>query len=380
MTTYTIALLPGDGIGPEITQAAVSVLSEAARLSGELELCFTHIPASATHWLQHGMAMTDEHFAACAAADAMLMGAIGLPEARHPDGREVNGDVIFRLRFDLDLYAGVRPIRRFHGVPCPLTGDKPVDYVVVRENVEGLYASSGGGTNVRGEVATDTIVITERGTRRVTEAGLRLLRRRHGRPSDGRRVLTCVDKANVLSSYAFFREIFDKTVHAAADAADLSTEHFYIDAMCAMQVLHPDRFDVVVAENMFGDITSDLGAATVGGLGMAPSGDIGDSHGLFQPSHGSAPDIAGRGIANPVAMILSAAMMLDWLASTRGDPVAGNLAEAIDGAASRVLARGDVLTPDLGGSASTTDVAKAIARELGEHAILVHQLRAAKSG
>jgi 3-isopropylmalate dehydrogenase len=368
MTTYTIALLPGDGIGPEITQTAVGVLTEATRLYGGADLVYTEIPASATHWLQHGVAMTDEHFAACADADAMLMGAIGLPQARHPDGREVNGDVIFRLRFDLDLYAGVRPIRRFPGVPCPLADDKPVDYVIVRENVEGLYASRGGGTNVRGEVATDTIVITERGTRRITEAGLRLTRRRHGRPGDGRRVLTCVDKANVLSSYAFFREIFDQTVDAAPDGADLSTEHLYIDAMCAMQVLHPDRFDVVVAENMFGDITSDLGAATVGGLGMAPSGDIGDSHGLFQPSHGSAPDIAGQNIANPVAMILSGAMMLDWLADTRNDPAVGKLAEAVDGAVARVLARGDVLTPDLGGSASTTDVGAAVIRELSNNA------------
>lgn len=363
MTSYTIAVLPGDGIGPEVTRAAVDVLTEATRLDQDIELRFVDVPASAAYWLQHGTAMTDEHFSTCASADAMLLGAIGLADARHPDGREVNGDVVFRLRFGLDLYAGIRPIRRFPGVPSPLAGAKPVDYVIVRENVEGLYASAGGGTQVRGEVATDTLVVTNEGTRRVTAAALRLARRRQGRPSDGRHVLTCVDKANVLSSYAFFRDVFDRTV---ADAPDIESDHLYIDAMCAAQVLQPDRFDVVVAENMFGDITSDLGAATVGGLGMAPSGDVGDTHGLFQPSHGSAPDIAGRGIANPAAMILSAAMMLDWLADTRDDSAAAKLAAAIDTAVARVLARGDVLTPDLGGTAPTTEFGTAVRQALNE--------------
>jgi 3-isopropylmalate dehydrogenase len=361
MTSYTIALLPGDGIGEEITRTAVEVLTEVTRLDSELQLRFVDVPASAAHWSRHGVAMTDEHFATCETADAMLMGAIGLPDARHPDGREVSGDVMFRLRFGLDLYAGVRPIRRFPGVPSPLAGDRAVDYVIVRENVEGLYASTGGGVNVRGEVATDTLVVTKEGTRRVTEAGLRLVRRRNGRPSDGRHFLTCVDKANVLSSYAFFRDVFDRTV---ADHPDIGTDHHYIDAMCAMQVLHPDRFDVVVAENMFGDIISDLGAATVGGLGLAPSGDIGDRHGLFQPAHGSAPDIAGRGIANPVAMILSAAMMLDWLAGIHDDSAAATLATVIDTAVTRVLARGDVLTPDLGGTTSTTRFGAAVRQAL----------------
>lgn len=370
MSSYAIALLPGDGIGPEVTSVAVDVLTDATRLDQGVQLQFIDIPASAAYWLQHGVAMTDEHYSTCAAADAMLLGAIGLPEARHADGREVNGDVVLRLRFDLNLYAGIRPIRLLPGVPSPLAGDKPVDYVIVRENVEGLYASTEGGTNVRGEVATDTLVVTREGTRRVTAAALRLARRRQGRPSDGKHVLTCVDKANVLSSYAFFRDVFDHTVAdseqggTANGDTEIHTNHFYIDAMCAEQVLRPERFDVVVAENMFGDITSDLGAATIGGLGMAPSGDVGDTHGLFQPSHGSAPDIAGQGIANPVAMILSAAMMLDWLADTRDDPAAAKLAAAIDTAVTRVLARGDVLTPDLGGTASTSRFGDAVRQEL----------------
>ena len=361
--TYTIALLPGDGIGPEIMRSALLVLKNAAQRHGKLDLEFVDVAASAAQWLERGVAMTDEQFDACAQADAMLMGAIGLPEARHPDGREVNGDVIFRLRFDLDLYAGIRPIRRFVGVPSPLAKATAVDYVIIRENIEGLYASRRGGTNVRGEVATDTIVVTETGTRRVTEMALRVLRTRAGRPGDGERILTCVDKANVLSSYAFFRQVVADTVAQAPDRDHFRLESLYVDAMCAMQVLQPERFDVVVAENMFGDITSDLGAASIGGLGLAPSGDVGDRHALFQPSHGSAPDLAGRNVANPVAMILSAAMLLEWLADTREDPAPAEAAQAIRAGVDQALA-GGMATEDLGGSASTTGFTDAVLAHL----------------
>lgn|SRR5665213_1314709 len=361
MSSYMIALLPGDGIGTEITHEAVQLLQEVTRIHGGVDLHFDLVSASATQWLQCGVAMTDDQFSACSKADAMLMGAIGLPEARYPDGREVNGDVIFRLRFDLDLYAGIRPIRRFAGVPTPLLGEKPIDYVIVRENVEGVYSSRQGGVNLRDEVVTDAIVMTRKGVERVVEASVGLARRRNGRPSDGEKRLLCVDKANVLSSYAFFRKIFDEIV---APHPEITPDHAYIDAMCALQVLHPESLDVVVAENMFGDIISDLGAATVGGLGMAPSADVGDSMGLFQPSHGSAPDIAGSGIANPVAMILSAAMMLDWLSTTRNDPAAKEIADAIDAGVIRALASGDALTPDLGGTATTTEFAESVLRSV----------------
>lgn len=356
MKTYKIAALPGDGIGPEITEAALAVAHAATRAHGGVELDVEEHDASAGRWQRTGVAMTDETMEACTAADAILMGAIGLPEARHADGREVNGDVIFKLRFDLDLYAGIRPVKSFPNVKLPLSTKEPIDYVVVRENVEGLYASREGGTNVRNEVATDTIVITANGTRKVSEVAFRLAERRAGR-----RNVTCVDKANVLSSYAFFRSIFDQV---GEQHPDVSTDYAYVDAMTAYQVLCPERFDVVVAENMFGDIISDLAAATIGGLGLAASGDVGDRHGMFQPGHGSAPDIAGRGVANPLATILSAAMMLDWLGDQKGDDAAVEVATNINEAVTRVLAESRFRTPDLGGNSTSAEVAQAVIKAL----------------
>jgi 3-isopropylmalate dehydrogenase len=356
MKQYRIAVLAGDGIGPEITKEAVRAL--AAALGDRLS--FQTVDAGAGLFLKTGAAMPAEAFEACREADAMLMGAIGLPEARHPDGTEVSGDVMFRLRFGLDLYAGIRPVRLYPGVPCPLrrTG-AGIDYVVVRENVEGLYASRGGGCSVQDQVTVDSLIVTRRGTERIVERAFALAASRSGRPSDGKRVVTCVDKANVLRSYAFFRGVFDEV---AARHPDIATDHVYVDAMTTYQVLRPWDLDVLVAENMFGDIISDLSGATVGGLGMAPSADVGDAHGLFQPAHGSSPDIAGTGRANPTAAVLSAAMMLDWLADRRGDEEARQAADRIRGAVEGVLAAGALLTPDLGGSATTEEMGTAFAK------------------
>ncbi|MCD0443077.1 isocitrate/isopropylmalate dehydrogenase family protein [Glycomyces sp. A-F 0318] len=362
MSTYTVVSLPGDGIGPEITEVAEAVLDRAASAVGGLTVNVDTHDAGALRWQRTGEAMSEATFDACGAADAILMGAIGLPEARHPDGREVNGDVIFRLRFALDLYAGIRPVRSLPGVRPTLAADDPIDYVVVRENVEGLYASRTGGTNVRGEVATDTIVITDTGTRKVSQVAFGLAAGRGGRPLDGRRMVTCVDKANVLSSYAFFRSVFDDV---AKGHPEIGADHVYVDAMTAFQVQRPSHFDVVVAENMFGDIISDLAAATVGGLGLAASGDVGDEHGMFQPAHGSAPDIAGRNKANPTAMVLSTAMMLDWLGRRHGDERAIRAAGLIDDAVLAVLADGGSVTADLGGEATCSAMGEAIVGAIG---------------
>ncbi|MFJ6538439.1 isocitrate/isopropylmalate dehydrogenase family protein [Paenarthrobacter sp. NPDC091711] len=357
MSDYRVVTLPGDGIGPEIMDVAVAALNKASAAVGGLQITIDEHDASAGRWQRTGAAMSEETFEACRDADAILMGAIGLPEARHPDGREVNGDVIFRLRFALDLYAGVRPVRSLPGVRKTLATNEPIDYVVVRENVEGLYASRTGGTNVRNEVATDTIVITDTGTRKVSKVAFDIAMSRKGRPLDGRRMVSCIDKANVLSSYAFFRSVFDD---AAKAYPEIATDHVYVDAMTAFQVQRPAHFDVVVAENMFGDIISDLAAATVGGLGMAASGDIGDKHGMFQPAHGSAPDIAGRNLANPAAMVLSTAMMLDWMGRRNDDDLAVQAGQLIDAAVLAVLAEGTTLTADLGGSASCSEMGEAI--------------------
>ncbi|MFS8201688.1 isocitrate/isopropylmalate dehydrogenase family protein [Streptomyces sp. CWNU-52B] len=360
MNTYRIAVVAGDGIGPETTREALKVANAAARIGGFTLDC-TELDASAGRWVRTGVAMPDEQYDACAAADAIYMGAIGLPEARHPDGREVNGDVIFRLRFGLDLYAGIRPVHTIPSLPQPLTHGENIDYVVVRENVEGLYASREGGTNVRGEVATDTIVITRKGTEKVVRQAFELARSRHaanpGRPAK----VTCVDKANVLSSYAFFRSVFDDV---ADQYPDVERDYAYVDAMTAYQVQRPQTLDVLVAENMFGDIISDLAAATVGGLGLSGSGDVGDDHGLFQSSHGSAPDIAGQGIANPVAAILSAGLMLDWLGRRHDDKSALTAASLVERAVDRALLDLGGRTPDLGGSASTQQAGDAVVTAL----------------
>lgn len=363
MSKYRIAVIGGDGIGPETTAEAMKAATAAVAAVGGIELEQVELDASAQRWVDTGVAMTDEQFATCEAADAIYMGAIGLPEARHPDGREVNGDVIFRLRFGLDLYAGIRPTRTLPGVPATLTNSEGIDYVVVRENVEGLYASREGGTNVRGEVATDTIVITRTGTEKVVRQAFELARTRHERNPERPAKVTCVDKANVLSSYAFFRGVFDSV---ADQYPDVERDYAYVDAMTAFQVQRPQRYDVLVAENMFGDIISDLAAATVGGLGLAGSGDVGDDHGLFQSAHGSAPDIAGQGIANPVAAISSAAIMLDWLGRRNGDDAAVRAGALIDQAVERALADPATRTPDLGGTSTTSGVGDAVASLIAE--------------
>ena len=366
MSTYKIALLPGDGIGPEISSEAVKMLKAVEEVFGTPRFEFETMTASAALFLDTGITMPDSEYETCTKADAMLMGAIGLPHARRADGTEVAGDAIFRLRFGMDLYAGVRPVRLLPNVRSPLHDtSRGIDYVVVRENVEGLYASRDGGSVLRNEVATDTIVITREGTSKVVDYAFRLAQKRKGRPLDGKSVVTCVDKSNVLTSYAFFRSVFNDV---AREYPDIEADYAYVDAMTVYQVQSPQDYDVLVAENMFGDIISDLSSATVGGLGLAPSADVGEKHGLFQPAHGSAPTIAGKGIANPVAMILSAAMMLDWLADQRGDDDARRAAAAVTEAVEQALSQGKELTPDLGGKGTTRgfgNAAVAALRALG---------------
>jgi len=351
MTHYSIAIVGGDGIGPEITEQAVRVAKAAGDIHG-VGFDLTDLDASAGRWLATGVALPDEQFEACRAADAVYLGAIGLPEARHPDGREVNGDVILGLRTGLDLYAGLRPARTFRGVPRVLATPVDIDYVVVRESVEGMFASRHGGAHVGNEVATDTMIITRAGTERVVRRAFELARQRQVRHPGREAKVTCVDKSNAFSSYAFFRAVFDDV---AAEFPDVTHDYAYIDAMTTYQVQHPERFDVVVTENLFGDIISDLAGATVGGLGLAASGDVGDDHAMFQSAHGSAPDIAGLGIANPTAAILSAALMLTWLGARNDDPGALAAGGSIEAAVEAVLGGDpDGRTPDLGGTATST--------------------------
>jgi len=359
MTIYRIPVVPGDGIGQEVMAEALKVLKAVEGAFAGLTFACQEFAAGAKCCQERGTDLPDETLAACKTADAILFGAAGLPAVRLPDGTEIRPQI--KLRKLLDLYAGVRPIKRYAGVPPVLAGDPAIDYVVMRENTEGLFASEAGGARVGEHVVVDSLVITRPGTERIVRWAFRMAQQRKGAPADGVRRVTCVDKANIFQSMAFFRQIF---YEVAKEFPGIEAEHAYVDAMTLFMVTRPLRCDVLVSENMFGDIISDLGAGTVGGLGLAPSGDIGDTYGLFQPSHGTAPDIAGKGIANPIAQILSARMMLEWLAETKRDPQCVQAAQAIERAVEHTLADRKNHTADLGGKAKTAAVGDAVAEAI----------------
>jgi len=348
-----IAVLAGDGIGPEVMAPALEILRKI-EVKSDLKFRFTEAAAGANHYRETGKSMPDSTIRLCEEADAILLGACGLPSVRYPDNTEIMPQV--ELRFHFDLYAGVRPARLIPGVPSPIVGaDRHgIDLVVIRESTEGLFASMGKGV-VTHEEARETLVITRKTSERLFEFSFRLAGRRkaRGRANGG---LTCVDKANVFKAFAFFREMFDE---AAARHPEVKTDRLYVDACSAMLVKRPWDFDVMVMENMFGDILSDMTAGLIGGMGMAPSADIGDRYAVFQPCHGTAPDIMGQGKANPTGMILSAAMMLDWLADKHGLESAAEAGEIIERAVDKAYA-GGIKPTEFGGSNGTADIAKAV--------------------
>jgi len=348
-----IAVLAGDGIGPEVMAPALQVLRKIEAKSG-LSFRFTEAPAGANNYRETGKSMPESTVRLCDEADAILLGACGLPSVRYPDNTEIMPQV--ELRFLFDLYAGVRPARLIPGVPSPIVGadKRGIDLVVIRESTEGLFASMGKGVVTHDE-ARETLVITRRTSERLFEFSFKLAERRkaRGRVDGG---LTCVDKANVFKAFAFFREMFDE---AAKRHPDVNADRLYVDACSALLVKRPWDFDVMVMENMFGDILSDLTAGLIGGMGMAPSADIGDRHAVFQPCHGTAPDIMGQGKANPTGMILSAAMMLDWLADKHGLESAAEAGERIERAVDKAYADG-IKPMEFGGSNGTADIAKAV--------------------
>ncbi|MBK9167784.1 MAG: isocitrate/isopropylmalate dehydrogenase family protein [Bryobacterales bacterium] len=345
MSVYRIGLMPGDGIGPDVVAEAVRVL-QALEATSDLLFDFTGFSVGAGEYLRGGDPLPEATFEAAGSCHAILLGAMGLPDVRLATGVEIAPQLDLRERWE--LYAGLRPLRLYHEAHTPLKGygTGGIDILLVRENTEGLFWSRKGSVAPGAEAAEDILHISRKGAERVCRAAFEQARRR-------RRKVTLVDKANVLPSMAFFRAIFFEIAPAYPD---VETEAVYVDAMALYLVRNPERFDVVVTENMFGDILSDLGAALIGGMGMAPSGDVGETHAVFQPSHGSAPDIAGKGIANPVATILSAAMMLDWL----GAPEARRIHDAVE----RVLADPANRTPDLGGTLSTEEMGERIAAAL----------------
>ncbi len=348
-----VAILAGDGIGPEVMGPCLEVL-DAALGGGADGLALTSHEAGAGCYRRHGDALPAATLEAARVADAILLGAMGDPRVRYPDGTEIAPQL--DLRVELGLYAGVRPVRVIPGLPPVLaaTAARALDFVVIRESTEGLFTSRGRGT-VTTDEAREQLVITRPTSERLFDFALRLGEQRRAQGFQGR--VTCVDKANVFRAFAFFRQIFDER---AAAYPQLNADHAYVDAVALDMVRRPWRFDVLVTENMFGDILSDLGAGLMGGMGMAPSADIGDDHAVFQPCHGSAPDIAGSGRANPTAMFLSAAMMLEWLAERHGRPPLATAAGRIRAAVDRTFAEAKLLPVELGGDAGTAAISTVV--------------------
>lgn len=351
---YRIAVIAGDGIGKEVMPEGVRALEKAAsRFGFSLELD-TFDFSSYDYFARHGQMLPDDWKARIGGHDAIFFGAVGWPE-KVPDHVSLWGSLL-AFRREFDQYVNLRPVRLMPGVPCPLANRKPgdIDFYVVRENTEGEYSSIGGkifeGTD-RETVMQET-VMTRTGIDRVLRYAFDLAQ---SRP---KKHLTSATKSNGIS---ITMPYWDSRVEEMAKSyQDVRVDKYHIDILTANFVLHPDWFDVVVASNLFGDILSDLGPACTGTIGIAPSGNInpaGDFPSLFEPVHGSAPDIAGKGIANPVGQIWSAALMLDHLGET-------DAAKAIVSAIERTLVSANGRTRDLGGTLDTTQAGKAVAAEI----------------
>lgn len=349
MTTFRIAVYPGDGIGPEVIDEAVRVLERVEKKLGGFGLTFERFDWGCDYYDRHGVAVPDDYLEILRPFDAILLGAIGFPP-RLPD--HITLSPLIRLRQAFDQYACVRPAKLLAGVRPLLTDSNPIDMIVVRENVEGEYLASGGRFKVGtpDEVALQTAIHTRRGIERVLRFGFELARTRA-------KHLTMITKSNALKyGYVLWDEVQDEVATAYPD---VKTDRQHIDAAAMNFVRRPSQFDVVVASNLFGDILTDLSGAITGSLGLNPSANLDPQRkcpSLFEPVHGSAPDIAGKGIANPAAAILSAAMMLDWLDLK---PAAAAIRNAVEGAVADRCA-----TPDLGGELTSRQMADCIIERL----------------
>ncbi len=349
MTSYKIAVIPGDGIGKEVVPEGLRALEKVAGRFG-ITFEWDELDWSCAHWERHGRMMPEDGLEQIAEHDAIFLGAVGWPSV--PDHVSLWG-LLIPIRRRFDQYVNLRPVRLFEGVPCPLVGRKPgdIDFLIVRENCEGEYSEMGGriysGTGQ--EMAIQESIFTRHGVDRILRYAFELARTRQ------RKHLTSATKSNgIIHTMPFWDERF-KAIKAVYP--EIETAQYHIDILTAHFVRFPDRFDVVVGSNLFGDILSDLGPAVTGTIGIAPSANINPERAhpsMFEPVHGSAPDIAGQGIANPIGQIWSGAMMLDHL----GHPEA---AAAIVASIERVLADGSCRTPDMGGKATTEELGKAIA-------------------
>jgi tartrate dehydrogenase/decarboxylase/D-malate dehydrogenase len=342
MELFRIAVYPGDGIGPEVMDQALRVLEHVQSLDGKFAIEATRFPWGCDYFEQHGKFVPNEYLETLATFDAILLGAIGDPR-RVADALSLRPLIQLRQRFD--QYACVRPVRLVKGVQRVLARGKAIDMIVVRENSEGEYLQCGGRVRAGAaeEVAIQTAVHSRKGVERILRYGFELARSRRKR-------LTMITKSNALPyGFVMWEEVLEKL---RVQFSDVEADRQHVDAAAMNFVRRPEIFDVIVSSNLFGDILSDLGGAIVGGLGLLPSANLNPERNypsMFEPVHGSAPDIAGQGIANPVAAILSVAMMLDWL----NQPTA---AKRIRDAVDRAISSG-ATTPDLGGTLNTVSMA-----------------------
>jgi 3-isopropylmalate dehydrogenase len=357
-TDIQVALIRGDGIGVDVSDASLAMVDAALAKSTGLRIDYREILAGAGYFKETGRDIEAGGEEAAGEADAIFLGAIGLPSIRQPDGTEISPHL--RLRDIYQLYAGVRPVRAYPNAPQRLADPRArdIDLVILRESTEGLFYSAavhGRSEVIDNREVRDVLRITRDTTEKLHRFGFELARKRKQRGSAGK--LTCVDKANVFTSMAFFRQIYDEI---APEFSDIETDYNYVDAQALDFIRRPWEFDVLVTENMFGDILSDLAGGLVGGMGIAACAEIGDDTGLFQPAHGSAPDIMGQDKANPLAAILSGALMLEYLAEKTDRPALVDAAELIESAVSRGFEQNRIRPLEFGGDMGT----KAVTTEL----------------
>lgn len=348
MKTYRIAVIAGDGIGPEVVKEGMRVLEHAARQDGSFAFSFCEFPWGCDYYLKNGWMMPEDGLERLAGFDAILLGAVGDP--RVPDHISL-WDLLLKIRKGFDQYVNLRPVRLLKGAPCPLKGVEPgqIDMLFIRENSEGEYAGSGSWLfrDTPREVVLQNGVFSRHGCERIIRYAFETARER-------KQSLTSISKANALNySMVFWDQIFGEV---GREYPDVPTESLLVDAASMLMVKHPERFQVVVTSNLFGDILTDLGAAITGGMGIAAGANLNPERkypSMFEPIHGSAPDIAGKGIANPLATAWTAGQMLSFLGYPQWE-------ERIVKAIERVMEEGRVLTPDMGGRATTRQVGDAL--------------------
>ena len=366
---FHIVLLPGDGAGVEVMQQARKVLG---RVSEEFSLAFEleEIPCGGQYYLQHGRDWPEGSERTCADADLILLGAVGWPDpnGKGPvtmrDGKMAGWNAVIGNRLRLDLYANIRPVRLYPGVRHQISGThqqvwqpENVDMVFLRENTEDLYV--GAGTILRpaniAQVATDTRIITRRASERIIRLAFQTAHRRNGAPKDGRKRVTAVVKNNVLEGCRMFTEIFEEV---GREFPDVDADVAIVDAFTQWLITQPERYDVVVTTNMFGDIVTDLASVLQGGMGMAVGCNVGDQNAMFEPIHGTAPPFAGQDKLNPMAMIGAVAEGLRWLGARRSERSLTEAASTIESAIRGVLQAGEALTFDLAGPEQAAPMSK----------------------